>query len=470
MTEPGKEPRRERRVIPGPRGAALWKFVFEFPRAPHERLLQLVAEYGDIVDLDLPLERVIVIARPEYIEHVLHHRHQIYDKQTARWEAVRQVWGTGLLVADGDLWRRQRQRMQPAFHQEALQRFATIVVEEAQQIAALWTADPNGGHRDVYKDMLACAVRAIARAMFGADVESRTETITIALGDVHEYINPMSVLNVWRVPPRIQRFINPEYPRFRRAYREINAIFDEIVTQRLAAPPDRADLLGMMMAARDDETSETMSPQQLHDEMMGMLMAGHETTGIASAWCWHWISQSPEIERRFHAELDSVLGGRAPTFEDLNKLTYTRMILQEALRITPPTWGIDRRAREDDEIDGYAIPKGANVALSSYVMHHHPGYWESPGTFDPERFRDDRAAARPTYAYFPFGGGPRRCVGLRFAMLEAQLILAVLGQSFSMRPQPGATVVPVARTTLPPKYGIPMIVQPRAVAARAHAN
>ncbi len=139
------------------------------------------------------------------------------------------------------------------------------------------------------------------------------------------------------------------------------------------------------------------------------------------------------------------------------------MILQEALRITPPTWGIDRRAREDDEIDGYAIPKGTNVALSSYVMHHHPGYWESPGTFDPERFRDDRAAARPTYAYFPFGGGPRRCVGLRFAMLEAQLILAVLGQSFSLRPQPGATVVPVARTTLPPKYGIPMIVQPRAV-------
>ena len=173
---------RERRPIPGPRGAALWKFVFEFPRAPHERLLQLVAEYGDIVDLDLPLEQVVVIARPEYVEHVLHHRHQNYDKQTARWEAVRQVWGTGLLAADGDLWRRQRQRMQPAFHQEALQRFATIVVEEAQQIAALWTADANGGHRDVYKDMLACAVRAIARAMFGADVEVTYRTITVGAG------------------------------------------------------------------------------------------------------------------------------------------------------------------------------------------------------------------------------------------------------------------------------------------------
>ena len=470
MTQPTTEPRRARRPIPGPKGVALWKFLFEFPKAPHERLLQLVADYGDIVDLDFVFERVVVIARPEYVEHVLHHRHQNYDKQTARWEAVRQVWGNGLLVADGDLWRRQRQRMQPAFHQEALQRFAAIVVEEAQQIAALWSADTaRDAGRDVYKDMLACAVRAIARAMFGADVESRTKTIIAALADVHPYINPMSVLNVWRVPGRVQHFINPDYPRFRRAYRQIETIFDEIVSQRLNAPPDRADLLGMMMAARDDEASETMSPHQLYDEMMGMLMAGHETTGIASAWCWHWISQSPEIESRFHAELESVLGGRMPTFEDLNKLTYTRMILQEALRITPPTWGIDRRAREDDEIDGYEIRKGTKVALPPYVMHHHPGYWESPGTFDPERFREDRASARPTYAYFPFGGGPRRCVGMRFAMLEAQLILAVLGQSFSLRPKPGATVVPVARTTLPPKDGLPMIVQPRVAATHALA-
>ena len=212
------------------------------------------------------------------------------------------------------------------------------------------------------------------------------------------------------------------------------------MTERLAAPPDRADLLGMMMAASDDEASETMSPRQLHDEMMGMLMAGHETTGIASAWCWHWISQSPEIEARFHAELDSVLGGRAPTFEDLNKLDLhphdpagSAAHHAADLGYRPPRarGRRDRRLRDSE----------GHECRAQLVRHApHPGYWESPGTFDPERFRDDRAAARPTYAYFPFGGGPRRCVGLRFAMLEAQLILAVLGQSFSLRPQPGATV------------------------------
>ena len=370
---------RERRPIPGPRGAALWKFVFEFPRAPHERLLQLVAEYGDIVDLDLPLERVVVIARPEYVEHVLHHRHQNYDKQTARWEAVRQVWGTGLLVADGDLWRRQRQRMQPAFHQEALQRFATIVVEEAQQIAALWTADPNGGHRDVYKDMLACAVRAIARAMFGADVESRTETITVALGDVHEYINPMSVLNVWRVPPRVQRFINPEYPALPPGVsgdqRDLRRDRDRAAGRAAGSrrPPRHDDGGARRRGVRDDESPAVARRDD--GDADGRARDHRHCECLVLALDLAVTGDRKSIPRgaRFRA------GGRAPTFEDLNKLTYTRMILQEALRITPPTWGIDRRAREDDEIDGYAIPKGTNVALSSYVMHHHPGYWESPG-------------------------------------------------------------------------------------------
>ena len=460
-----------RRAIPGPRGTALWRFLFRFPHAPQQRLLDLVLEHGEIVELNFIAERVVVVACPEYIEHVLHHRHQNYDKQTARWEAVRQAWGTGLLVADGDLWRRQRQRMQPAFHQEALRRFGAIVVEESERIAEVWRAAAAAGQvRDIYKDTLAGAVRAITRSMFGTDVESKTNTIYAALADVHDYINPMSIMNVWRVPPAVQRLVHPDYPRFRRAYQVIHGIFDDIITRRIAAPPAQADLLGMMMAARDDETDQTMSATQLHDEMMGMLMAGHETTGIATTWSFHWLSKHPDVEARFHGELDAVLGGRLPTFEDLPKLTYTRMILQESLRITPPTWGIDRRAREDDEIDGYLIRKGTKVALSPFVVHHLPNYWPDPERFDPERFTDAQEKARPTYAYFPFGGGPRRCVGMRFAMAEAQLMLAVLGQSFSLRLQPGAEVFPVARTTLVPHGGVPMTVRPRVVPASAPAS
>ena len=468
MRHPTHESQGERRPIPGPRGKALWRFLLHFREAPPHHLLALALEYGDIVELAFPGERVILLAKPEYIEHVLHHRHHKYDKQTARWQTVRQVWGAGLLTADGDAWRRQRQRMQPAFHQEAVQRFAGMVVEEARKIAAAWAvAAESGAVRDVYEDMLACAVCAIARASFGADVEGKTEIITRALHDVHEYINPMAPLNLLRVPPAVQRLVNPEYYRFRRAYRQIHRMFDDIVTRRLGAPPDQTDLLGMMMSARDDETSEAMSAAQLHDEMMGMLMAGHETTAIATAWCWYWLSQYPQVERKFHAELDSVLGGRLPTYDDLGRLPYTKMVLHEALRITPPTWALDRRAREDDEIDGYLVPKGAKVAFSTFVMHHHPKYWNDPVTFDPDRFSEAHASERATYAYFPFGGGPRRCIGMRFALLEGQLILAVLGQSFSARLKPGHTVEPVARVTLAPRDGVRMLIAQRFAPAPA---
>ena len=450
------------RPIPTLKGLDAWRFAYEFWQRPNRRLLELLEQHGDIVQVVYPLETFVFLGRSEYIEHVLHHRHQNYDKQTSAWGNVRQVWGEGLLVSDGDKWRRQRQRMQPAFHQQALEQFAAIVVEEARRIGGIWES-AAGDSRDVYLDMLSCAVRAIARAAFGANLD-KTESVERALEEIHDYINPLSLVNLARIPPRVQRLFNPEYRRFRRGADEIHRILGGIITSRLGEAIDRRDLLGMMMAARDDETGQPMTTAQLHDEMIGMLMAGHETTAIATTWSWYWLSQYPEAERELHRELDTVLAGRTPSYEDLPRLAFTRMVFQESLRITPPTWALDRRALADDEIDGYPIPKGAFVAFSPYVMHHLRRYWTDPEVFDPHRFSAGQSADRPAYAYCPFGGGPRRCIGMRFALAEGCLILAVLAQSFSAHRAAGSAVEPLPRTTLTPKGGMRMSIERRAAA------
>ena len=336
------------------------RLLGDLTKHPHECLLNLAMMYGDIVQLSYPRETFVLLAKPDYVEHVLHHRHQNYDKQTPRWQTLRQIWGNGLLTADGDVWRRQRQRMQPAFHQDCMHRFASMVVEEAQRMAQQWAASaPRGECRDVYRDMLDCAVRALSRATFGSDIEGKTATIIQALDEVNAYINPMSLTNLLNLPLAVRRLISPDFRKFQEAFNVINGIFDDIIRRRLQAGADRSDLLGMIMYARDEETSEQMTVEQLRDEMMIILMAGHETTGIAMAWSWHWLAKYPEAERQLHAEVDSVLAGRAATYEDLGKLDYTKMVFQESMRLAPPIWGYDRRAREEDVIDGYRIPRGA---------------------------------------------------------------------------------------------------------------
>ena len=461
-TTPTSTMPRSHREIPGPRGFALWGLLPDLTRRPHEVLARLAAEYGDLVMLDFPKDRNILLANPEYIEYVLHHRHQHYDKQTPRWRTLRQVWGTGLLTADRDDWRRQRQRMQPAFHQDGLKYFAAMVVEEAQKMARIWAESAQRGElRMVDLDMLRCAVRAVTRAMFGSDVESKTDALIQAVLDISAYINPVSPSNLLNLPFPVRRWVSPGFAGYDRAMNEVRQIFAEIVERRIHSKEDRPDLLGMIITSKDEELSQTMNAQQLHDEMMGILMAGHETTGIGTGWAWYWISQHPEVERKLHAEVDHVLGDRTPTIEDLPKLEYTRMVFQEAMRITPPVWCVDRRAREDDVIGGHRIPAGSCVLISPYVLHRHPKYWDKPEEFRPERFSEAESAKRPAYAFFPFGGGPRRCIGMRFAMMEAVLFLAVLSQSCSVRLKPDHPIVASPKVNLPAKFGLPMVISKR---------
>jgi cytochrome P450 len=316
--------------------------------------------------------------------------------------------------------------------------------------------------------MLHTAVRALTRATFGSAIEGKTDVLIAAINDINAYINPVSLSNLLRLPNSVRRWVTPGFTSYSRAIATVRQIFGDIIRERLESGRQQPDLLGMIMTGKDDETAETMTEAQLHDEMMTILMAGHETTGIATAWSWYWMSRHPEVERRLHEEVEAVLGGRSPGFDDVPKLEYARQIFQEAMRLTPPIWAYDRRASEADAIGGFDIPRGTIVAMSPYLMHRHPRYWERPDVFDPDRFVPAEIAKRPQYAYFPFGGGPRRCIGFKFALMEGQLILATLAQSFTARLTPGQVVEPAPRLNFPPKSGLRMTIaarQPRAPAA-----
>jgi len=251
-----------------------------------------------------------------------------------------------------------------------------------------------------------------------------------------------------------ERIPTPRNRRFLVARRKLDEAVYRLIAGRRRSGEDTGDLLSMLLAARDEETGEGMSDRQLRDEVVTILIAGYETTADALAWTWYLLGTHPEAGARLHAELAAVLAGRVPAVEDLPQLPYTRMVLQEAMRLYPPAWGLLRQAREDDEIRGYRIPARARIVISQYVVHRHPGFWEEPEQFDPERFAPGRAASRPPFAYFPFGGGQRMCIGNNFAMMEAQLILATVAQRYRLDLVPGHPVEPEPLITLRPRHGV----------------
>jgi cytochrome P450 len=267
------------------------------------------------------------------------------------------------------------------------------------------------------------------------------------------------LVNHFLTPPLL--IPTPANVRGRRALRSLNRVVWKVIEERRRDGGQRGDLLGMLISARDAETNEAMDDKQLRDEVVTFLVAGHETTAVALSWAWHLLAQHPAVEQRLHAEVADVLGGRQPTMNDLANLRYTRMVLEESMRLYPPVWGTARAAYHADEVGGVHVPAGASITLSPYVTHRHPTFWDDPDRFDPERFDPERSADRPEYAYFPFGGGPRGCVGKQFALSEGQLILAMVTQKFRMHAVPGQQVEAYPILTLRPRPGILMTLQPR---------
>jgi cytochrome P450 len=414
-------------------------------------------DYGDIVTMRYYSFRVYFISHPDYIEQVLVTDNRKFIKGRIL-RKNRQLFGNGLLTSEGDFWLRQRRLAQPAFHRGRIASYADTMVRYASRIASEWS---DGEERDLHAEMMRLTLSIVAKTLFDADVDREAKRVGHALEAImrlNSDFRKLILTPTWLPTPRKIRATI--------ATAKLNRIIYRFIEERRASGVDNGDLLSMLLAARDDDGSR-MTDRQLRDEAITIFLAGHETTANALAWTWMLLAQNPIVEAKLHEELDRVLGGRVPTVDDLPNLRYTNHVVTESLRLYPPAWGMARIAIEDTEIAGYPIPKGCGVSLAQWVVHRDPRWFEAPLEFRPERWEGDLLKRLPRFAYFPFGGGPRQCIGNNFAVMEASLLLATLAQQFKISLVPGKEIIPAASITLRPKTGIWGKIEKRHTPARA---
>lgn len=409
----------------------------------------------DIAETRLLFMRFVTLNRPNYIEHVLLGNHDNYRKSDILRKAGSRLIGNGLVISDGAFWQRQRRIMAPAFHHRRIAEFVAVMAECAAAMRENWAGRTEPF--DVTADMRGLTLDIINRTMFSTDISGEVGTVR-RLMDLVLARKP-SLLDLLGLPGWLPR---PDG----RVYRQVAAAFDDMVARLLAerrrdGAADRGDLLAMLLAARDPETGEGMSDRQLHDEILTIFIAGHETTATALSWTWYLLASHPEAEAALHAEIDRVIGGRLPGFADLADLRWTRMVVEEAMRLYPPAHTILRTAVGEDRIGKVRVPPGATIVIRPYVTHRNPKLWPQPERFDPMRFSPEAGAQRHRFAYLPFGGGPRICIGNGFALAEAQIILATIAQRYRLRIAPGHAVRPTGLGTLRAMDGIWVTLEPR---------
>jgi cytochrome P450 len=395
-----------------------------------------------------------LINKPEYIEHVLLTNHANYSKSHFLRRMLGPILGNGLLTSEGELWRRQRRIAAPAFHNKRIAEFVDTFSSCIQTMLARWRTRTQPF--DVAAEMMALTLDIIARTMFSADVSGEVEAVR-RLMEIVVTMRP-SILDLLGFPEWLPRRQPPAYGR---AIAEFEALVARFLARRRGDGIDRRDLLSMLLAARDPETGTGMSDKQLRDEILTIFLAGHETTANALSWIWYLLARHPQAEARLHDELERVLGGRMPTYGDLAELKWTRMVIEEAMRLYPPAHTIARTALGEDRIGGVRVPAGAIITVSIYMTHRNPNLWTEPERFDPERFAPGESARRHRFAYLPFGGGPRICIGSGFALAETQVIVAAIAQHYRVRLAPGHVVQPIGLITLRAKGGIWVTLEPR---------
>ncbi len=417
------------------------------------RLLTELRRRGDFVRFRLGPYRIYLLSHPDYIEHVLQKNPRNYLKDG--YEHIKIV-GNGLLSSEGGFWRGQRRIVQPAFHRERLKNMAGTMTEATGKMLDRWENRIGNEPPDVDAEMSRLTLEITGRTLFSADVTGEAGEVGRAL----QTVLTLGFQRTGRFLPVPLKIPTRNNRRYRAAVEKLNGVVDGLAQKRRRSGEIREDLLSMLLEARD-ENGESMGPRQIRDEAMTILTAGYETTARALTWTWYLLNAHPEAREKLDEELDRVLGGRPPAFEDLGRLTYTEMVFKESMRLMPPVWGFSRLVAEEDEVGGYAIPKGSRVVISQYVTHRHPELWEEPERFDPERFTPENSAGRPKYAYFPFSGGPRQCIGNNFATMEAKLILAAVAQRYRLSLVPGHPVESEPSFTLKPRYGMRMNVEKR---------
>jgi cytochrome P450 len=451
-------------IPPGPSGRTLLEDLRLLQRNPLSLLKRSASQYGEVVYYPLGPLKVFLLNHPDAIQHVLQSNNRNYSKDTFQYNKLSSITGSGLLTSDGDHWLRQRRLIQPAFYRTRIRAFSNLMTGSIARMLDRWDHSYKKGEIiDVDSEMMRLALEIIGLALFTADFSDESkdlaQAVLIALDHIiHSARNPIGLPD---------RFPTARSRRYRAALKMLDAsVYDLIRNRRqeLGFKPgsgeqENPDLLSLLLQARDEESGSGMSDQQLRDEILTLIIAGHETVASALTWTWLLLSQNPTVEEQLYIELAKTLAGRIPTAEDLPNLPFSRMVFEEALRLYPPAWIITRRAIGEDEIvcgKKYRIPAGALVVISPYLIHRHPQFWEFPDLFDPTRFTSERSAPRPRYAYIPFGGGPRLCIGDYFATVEAQLILATIGQRYRLELIPGQPIDPEPLVTLRPRQGLMM--------------
>lgn len=436
-----------RQQAPGPRQWSALKMVTELQRDPLRTLGTLTHTYGDLVRFQVFAWPLYLITHPDHIKYILQEHYLQYNKDIFNYRLLKVFLGRGLLTNEGASWLSQRRLIQPAFHRQHIATFGTLMTQATITHLHRWQSfAADGEPLDITVEMMRLTLRIVCQALFSTMLHEEVDAIDAAFTLVNRHIaqhafSPVLSLNL----------PTPSNRRFKAAVRTLDTIVNTIIRQRRERQEEQSDVLSLLLQAQDEETGERMSDQQIHDEVMTLLLAGHETTANTLSWTWYLLSQHPEVEHRFHQELSVVLDQRIPTVADLPQLNYTRMVIEEAMRLYPPSWVISRNAVKADEIGGYAIPAHAPLLLLPYITHRHPAFWEEPERFNPERFTPEQVTARPRYAYVPFGGGPRQCIGNVFAMTEAQLILATVAQQYRLELVPNQEVSPEPLITLRPQ-------------------
>jgi cytochrome P450 len=445
------------KTVPGPHSLNPLKSTFAFQHHPLQFLAGLQKHYGDISQFRLLIWPTVFINHPDYIKHVLQDNHRNYDKSVHLFEIGKPLLGNGLITAaGGNDWLRQRRLVQPAFHRSRIAALATLITDATSGMLKQW--DTYAHERQVFdiaEEMGNLTLQILSKALFNVDISAKTNKFGRAFSQANAFLIDYFYMPF---PPLFVR--TPHNRHFWLAVQTMDTIAYEIIQDRRLHQKDVGDLLSMLLNAVD-ESGQKMDDNQLRDEIKTLLVAGHETSSVALAWTWYLLTQHPKVEERLYAELDQILAGRMPTVEDLPQLHYTRMVLEEAMRLYPPAWQLMRRTIEDDEIDGYHIPANSSMLWSTYFSHRHPDFWEKPEQFYPEHFSAEGSAKRPRHAYMAFGSGPRICIGNTFAMTEMQLILATIAQRYRVSLASGHRVESESLLTLRPKNGVLVSIESR---------
>lgn len=437
---------------PGPKGHWLRGNIRDFAADRLGFLDENFRRYGDVAAFRLGPYRIVQVNHPDLVEQVAVTQNRIFIKHFAL-RQTRLTLGNGLLTSEGDFWRRQRKLAQPAFHRERIAGYADVMVRFTERMLASWA---DGQTRDAQDDMMRLTLEIVAKTLFDADISGDAAEASAAMETLMRCftarINALVKLPEW--------FPSPVNLRLRRAVGRLERLLFDVIAARRASGETHNDLLSMLLQARDDDGSR-MTDRQLRDEAMTLFMAGHETTANTLAWVFYLLALNPDAESRLHAELDQVLAGRAPGLDDLPRLPYTEHVVTETLRIFPTVWLIGREATEPCRLGGYDVPRGTTVYMPQWVIHRDPRWYDDPLAFRPERWADGLAKRLPRYAYFPFGGGPRVCIGNTFAMMEATLLLATIARRFRLALAPDASVRPLPTMTLRPDHGVKVILSER---------